>query len=593
VVQPLSALLRDPVSDVRIAAAFALGQTGSKLAEPHLVAGFAQGDSMSQQQRYNAVVLEAVGKCGTANTLKNIAAVTTYQPTDTLLLQGQCRAIYRFGVRKITDPSATELMVKYCADENIPEAARLMAAHYLARTEGVAPDSAQAVRLAVAFVRAQSPEVRMAIAKGLGKSQTGPAFRLLSSTISTETDWRVKCNIINALAKFDYDTVRQLVIPAITDANVHVSRTASEYFIANGRAKDGDYYWRIARNNGALPWQSQVALYHASNKWLASREAQESKDYINFRLREIYQNSNNPYEQAACLRGLSEFVWQYNWIYEKGRGAAHPAIKSAAAEALRTICERPDFYSAFGEGSKDARRNLYYYLRELIATGDPGIISEASAALAVDALNYKSLRDSARVDNLNEILGRLKMPRDVEAYQALQKTIAYFAELPPPVQAKPGFNHPIEWASFALIKPETRAKVETSKGTFEVGFYPEWAPGSVLNFINLAKDGFFDNKNFHRVVPNFVVQGGCPRGDGYGALDYTIRTEIGPVWYDEPGMVGMASAGNDTEGTQWFVTHSPTPHLDGRYTIFGKVKTGLDVVHQLQVGDKILKVTIQ
>jgi HEAT repeat protein len=245
VVQPLSALLRDPVSDVRIAAAFALGQTGSKLAEPHLVAGFAQGDSMSQQQRYNAVVLEAVGKCGTANTLKNIAAVTTYQPTDTLLLQGQCRAIYRFGVRKITDPSATELMVKYCADENIPEAARLMAAHYLARTEGVAPDSAQAVRLAVAFVRAQSPEVRMAIAKGLGKSQTGPAFRLLSSTISTETDWRVKCNIINALAKFDYDTVRQLVIPAITDANVHVSRTASEYFIANGRAKDGDYYWRM------------------------------------------------------------------------------------------------------------------------------------------------------------------------------------------------------------------------------------------------------------------------------------------------------------------------------------------------------------
>lgn len=592
IVQPLSALLKDPVDEVRIMAAFALGQTGSRLAEMPLIGGFAQGDSTSQQQRFNAVILEAVGKCGSVLALKNIAAVTTYLPSDTLLLQGQCRAIYRFGQRKITDPAATELMVKYCADERIPKPARLMAAHYLARTEGLAPDSMQAVRMTAAFVRAQEPEIRMALAKGIGKSQTGPAFRLLSTAIGTETDWRVKCNIINALAKFDYDTVRSLVIPAITDANMHVSRTASEFFIANGRPKDGDFYWRIARNNGALPWPSQVALYHASNKWLSSREDQESKDYINFRLREIYQNSSNPYEQAACLAGLAEFVWQYNWIYEKGRLATQPVVKSAAAAALRTICERPDFYSAFGEGSRDARRNLYYYVRELIATGDAGVISEVSAALTVDALNYKSLRDSARVDNLNETLNRLKMPRDVEAYQALQKTISYFAELPPPIQAKPGFNHPIEWASFALIKPETRAKVQTSKGEFEIAFYPEWAPGSVLNFINLAKDGFFDNKTFHRVVPNFVVQGGCPRGDGYGALDYTIRTEIGPVWYDQEGMVGMASAGNDTEGTQWFITHSPTPHLDGRYTIFGKVRSGMEIVHQLQVSDKILKVTI-
>lgn len=592
VVQPLSALLRDPVDEVRIAAAFALGQTGARQAEIPLINGFAQGDSMSQQQRFNAVILEAIGKCGTLNSLKNIAAVTTYQPSDTLLLQGQCRAIYRFGIRKITDPTATDLMVKYCADEQIPEPARLMAAHYLARTEGLTPDSSQAVQIAAAYVRAQDPDIRMALAKGIGKSQTGPAFRLLSSAINTEKDWRVKCNIINALSKFDYDTVRQLIIPAITDANIHVSRTASEFFIANGRAKDSDYYWRIARNNGALPWQSQVALYHASNKWLSMRDAKESKDYVNFRLREIYQQSSNPYEQAACMRALSEFVWQYAWIYDKGRSSAYPVVKSAAAESLRTICERPDFYSAFGEGSKDARRNLYYYLRDLIASGDAGVIAEASGGLSVEALNYKSMRDSARLDNLNESLAKLKMPRDVEAYQALEKAIAYFSELPPPIQAKPGFNHPIEWASFALIKSETRAKVQTSKGDFEIAFYPEWAPGSVLNFINLAKDGFFNNKVFHRVVPNFVAQGGCPRGDGYGALDYTIRTEIGPVWYDDEGMVGMASAGFDTEGTQWFVTHSPAPHLDGRYTIFGKVKSGMEVVHQLQVGDKILKVTI-
>jgi cyclophilin family peptidyl-prolyl cis-trans isomerase len=119
------------------------------------------------------------------------------------------------------------------------------------------------------------------------------------------------------------------------------------------------------------------------------------------------------------------------------------------------------------------------------------------------------------------------------------------------------------------------------------------APASVLNFINLAKEGFFDNKTFHRVVPNFVVQDGCPRGDGYGAKDYTIRTEIGPLWYEDEGMVGMASAGFDTESTQWFITHSPTPHLDGRYTLFGRVTKAMNVVHQLQVGDRIAKVTIE
>jgi cyclophilin family peptidyl-prolyl cis-trans isomerase len=122
--------------------------------------------------------------------------------------------------------------------------------------------------------------------------------------------------------------------------------------------------------------------------------------------------------------------------------------------------------------------------------------------------------------------------------------------------------------------------------------YPHWAPGSVASFLNLASTGFYNGKVFHRVVPNFVIQGGCPRGDGYGAPEYSLRTEIGLVWYDKPGYVGLASAGADTEGSQFFITHSPTPHLDGRYTIFGRVVSGLDVVDKIQVGDKIDRVVI-
>jgi cyclophilin family peptidyl-prolyl cis-trans isomerase len=119
----------------------------------------------------------------------------------------------------------------------------------------------------------------------------------------------------------------------------------------------------------------------------------------------------------------------------------------------------------------------------------------------------------------------------------------------------------------------------------------EEAPGSVANFITLALNKYFDDKYFHRVVPNFVVQGGCPRGDGWGSEDYSIRSEFLPHRY-KTGSIGMASAGKDTEGTQWFITHSPTPHLEGRYTIFAAVEEGMDIVHKIEVGDRIVSVEI-
>ena len=114
---------------------------------------------------------------------------------------------------------------------------------------------------------------------------------------------------------------------------------------------------------------------------------------------------------------------------------------------------------------------------------------------------------------------------------------------------------------------------------------------SVATFVTLAKKGFYDGKTFHRVIANFVAQGGCPRGDGFGGLDYSIASEFAPLNYGT-GYVGLASAGKDTESCQWFITHSPTPHLDGNYTIFAKVVEGMDVVLKLMIGDKIESVKL-
>jgi len=132
----------------------------------------------------------------------------------------------------------------------------------------------------------------------------------------------------------------------------------------------------------------------------------------------------------------------------------------------------------------------------------------------------------------------------------------------------------------------------TEKGAFTIEFLPEDAPLTVDNFVKLARAGYFNGLEVHRVVPNFVMQDGDPRGDGNGGPGWSIRCEVNMVSY-ERGAVGMALSGKDTGGSQWFVTHSPQPHLDGGYTVFGRVnETGMKVVDKIVRGDKILSVRI-
>jgi cyclophilin family peptidyl-prolyl cis-trans isomerase/HEAT repeat protein len=137
-----------------------------------------------------------------------------------------------------------------------------------------------------------------------------------------------------------------------------------------------------------------------------------------------------------------------------------------------------------------------------------------------------------------------------------------------------------------------KAIVSTEKGTFTIDLLPEDAPLTVDNFMKLSKANYFNGLEVHRVVPNFVMQDGDPRGDGNGGPGWSIRCEINMVPY-ERGAVGMALSGKDTGGSQWFVTHSPQPHLDGGYTVFGKVNdAGMKVVDNIVRGDKILSVKI-
>lgn len=140
------------------------------------------------------------------------------------------------------------------------------------------------------------------------------------------------------------------------------------------------------------------------------------------------------------------------------------------------------------------------------------------------------------------------------------------------------------------------AQIETTKGTININLFDDKTPKTVANFVNLAKRGYYDGLTFHRVINDFMIQGGCPNGDGRGGPGYVFEDEFHPdLIHDEPGKLSMANAGPGTNGSQFFITHVPTPWLDGRHSVFGEVKSDADqkVVNSIVQGDSITSVTIQ
>ena len=139
-----------------------------------------------------------------------------------------------------------------------------------------------------------------------------------------------------------------------------------------------------------------------------------------------------------------------------------------------------------------------------------------------------------------------------------------------------------------------RAIIKTDKGDIELDLHADRAPITVANFVNLARRGFYDGVTFHRVIANFMVQGGDPTGTGRGGPGYRFEDEFDPTLrHDGAGVLSMANAGLGTNGSQFFITHGPTPHLDNNHTVFGRVTSGQDVVDSIAQGDRMLAIAIE
>lgn len=295
----------------------------------------------------------------------------------------------------------------------------------------------------------------------------------------------------------------------------------------------------------------------------------------------------DPYTVAESWEAMAKPTPAYlPEALERLSGPEHPAIRQSLFQwALRVIRESM-MRSRFA--TREAQyAQLHELVRATVATGDAGLISAMAEFLleedpeVIDLLLPKAEEAAA--------FAPLLPLRDFETRLFLQQVIAKRDGLPLPKGQRPPFNHPINPEKLRALKQGQRYRIVTTQGEVVLTTDVDVCPGSSLAFDSLVTAGYYDGKYFHRMVPNFVVQGGCPRGDGYGGMPWTLRTEIGRKPFSA-GSVGLASAGPDTESCQFFITHVATPHLDGRYTRFGEVVEGMDVIWRLGVGDRMVSV---
>ena len=560
--ESLIELLQDSSTEVRESAAYALGQLYDTTLQQTLI-------QQVQKEKEPLVVLqllEALGKCSTSQ--PGLSFLSSWQPADPQMEEGVAWGIYRCGLRGLQSPAAIERTLKLL--DHKQSKTRLGAAHYLARTRNLPLKDYQSAILQAS--NDSVPEIRMAMALALGK--TGPMSETrLWEMAQHDSDYRVQINAIRSLGGIAGTLGSGQMLSLLSDAHPMVALMAARYLRDFGSALQVDSL--ISKAAVGDPRVSATA-------WAAALRYGQDKVGITAQISTAFKEAPDPYHQAHYLRALGEYPQNHDFIQEVLQGDYQVPVTTAAIESLLDINRHEGFDPAWQHNFA----NSYKYA---IETGDLALIGMAAQALRDTALHYKGhFSDLAFID---EALEKLQMPRDVETYVELLQTSNYLRDQSrtPPITTEP--NNPINWEHLLSVNKGQQVIVHTDKGDITMEMLVEESPATTSFILQLMSEGFYNGKTFHRVVPNFVAQGGCPRGDGWGSTARMLRSELGPLKYTT-GSVGMASAGKDTESCQWFITHSPTPHLDGRYTIFAQIVSGMAIVHELQVGDRIKKITI-
>ncbi|MGH9936643.1 MAG: peptidylprolyl isomerase, partial [Blastocatellia bacterium] len=336
-------------------------------------------------------------------------------------------------------------------------------------------------------------------------------------------------------------------------------------------ARFGEKEFFASFDSGSLPlgdWRKVANLASA----LGELRTEQSQNLLSLFLAESDHGKLDVRALPAILRALARF-----------KPENMPSVLRRKA-SLRDVGVRATVANLLGDWQSDENFDA---LINIFAQSRTDAENDAKLAALVSLSKYKSPR---AIETLKAALGdpdHLVRRRTVDLLK--QMGAGDFSDRIGIVQT--GHDKLFYQRVAARLNKKVTATIHTDKGQIKLELFPRDSPITVDSFVTLARKGFFNDLTFHRVVPNFVIQGGDPRGDGEGGPGYQIRCEINTRPYTR-GAVGMALSGKDTGGSQFFITHSPQPHLDGGYTVFGQVVSGMDVVDRISRGDLVRKVEI-
>lgn len=612
-------LLDDGNAKVREHAAFALGEIEDVRGVRVLIATVL---SKGEQLEVRARAAEALGKIASipenvallgeetneriVNVLNNILP----KPASDLKIGHQhLVALTLTALMRIHSPNSIEPIAEQLASPNAD--IKFTAANSLARILRANPGKATkpVIDLALTALKDQNALVRATTANALGATKSAEAVEPLIALLN-DNDIQVQANVIRALGSInDKKSVKPLIklgqelLKTYREAKNPLSSELNQLYLiatALGQLKDKEALpllkdLRILPNGiigGNVETETAIAQFGAEAFFDFDPAVKLQKGYwpeaanlatglgivANERaieaLDELFSEKKDVRSMPEILRAMQKAKFpNINNILREQLKAEDIIVRATAAELLMDSNLEEDFkalVTAFEKSSSDNMNDAKLaILMALAKFGTKANSILLSALKDPDHLVRRQAVDLLKMinaGNYEDKIGTLKLDRNRKFYEELTKQ--------------------------AGIEKVPVAEITTSKGKIRFELLTADAPLTVANFVTLAQKGYFNNILFHRVVPNFVVQGGDPRGDGNGGPGHQIRCEINMRPYLR-GSVGMALSGKDTGGSQFFICHSPQPHLDGGYTVFGQVISGMEVVDKIVRGDLIEKVTIE
>jgi len=575
---PLRRLVVDEEASVRREAAFALGQTPGS---DRVLLTRAEAET---DRGVRVALLEALGKQGTGDALPVLLAALDTRPPALRapeIAPAAAIAVGRMAMRGVeglpSDAAIDALLLQLRRFDRPTRRAAAFALYRLRPAEIPAPLRERLI----SGVRAESDPVAQAFGvRALGRLP-GEQVAVLLAELATDPDAGVRTAVARTAGGSGWEGVTTLLddpVPGVRRAAIEavgaieaLDRVAllTPHIEAGRVSRDPDETSVRAEAADAIGALGGAGLLEKPDELLAMAVPGALRAAATAWVREpdelIRLGMGDPelaVQTTAAMR-LCEVAPESSGEL---LGSTDPMVQAIAAECL---VEHPE---------ADTREELVELFSE---ASEPDVIR--ATALALEAL----------LTNARKIDAGLKTRVEARASPPATNVRAAVGKLADTIGVRLGEveRRPLE-VSLDQIAEARIAVVHTSRGSFSFALLSDEAPLTVWNFSTLAESGYFDGITTHRVVPDFVVQAGDPRGDGTGGPGWLIPDEINPVRYDE-GMVGMALSGPDTGGSQWFVTLSPQPHLDGGYTVFGEVISGMQVLRGMAPGDRIERVVIE